>query len=327
LLPAVSILFVALHATDTSGISRLVGSTSSHESRLAITATPTVFDSYLAEINRIPLLSANAEKELARLIATGNRVARDQMALANLRLVVRIARGYVSKGLTLEDLIAEGNVGLLRAVEGFDPEMGTRFSTYASYWVKQSIRNALNKSGHTVRLPQYMGSLLVRWRRAEAKFRDEFGREGSQEEVAAHLGLTARQTRGVAKGQKAIVGGQMSGKDGEDALGTLVADGRAGNPDELLDTADALRAALGSLDRLGARQATILRLRFGLGDEEPTTLKEIGKRLGLTRERVRQIERDALAELRKRLENARPNRQRLVADSPYQHEGHSPRAA
>ncbi len=230
------------------------------------------------------------------------------MALANLRLVVRIARGYAGKGLSLEDLIAEGNIGLLRAVEGFDPEMGIRFCTYATYWVKQSIRCYLNKSGHVVRLPQYMGCLLANWRRAESQLRHQLGRDASQEEVRVHLGLTARQTQAVASGQKAVASGQSSfgGEDDEDSPTALLQDVRADTPGEHMEVADDLRVALGSLNRLETRKADVLRLRFGLSGEEPATLAEIGKRLGLTRERVRQIEQTALSEIRDRLQYKGP---------------------
>jgi RNA polymerase primary sigma factor len=258
------------------------------------------FESYLSEVNRTPLLSADAEKDLAYRIEAGDPAARDEMVRANLRLVICIARQYVGKGVALEDLIEEGNLGLLRAVEGFDPEMNSRFSTYASYWVKQSIRVALNKSGHAVRLPQYMGTLLGKWWRAETQLRDELGRDASREEVTAHLGLTARQVRAVAKGQKAVTSGRAVGVAGKERPAELLADLGAG-PTERLMTEDSVRAALDSLDKLGDREATILRLRFGLGGGEPATLQEVGEQLGLTRERVRQIEQTALADLRNRL--------------------------
>jgi RNA polymerase primary sigma factor len=258
------------------------------------------FDSYLAEIDRTPLLSADSEKDLSRRVAGGDSAARDQMVLANLRLVVRIARQFASRGLGLDDLIAEGNVGLLRAVEGFDEVRGNRFSTYASYWIKQSIQGAINKSAHAVRLPQYMGSLLFKWRRAEADCRDSLGRVASRDEVAAHLGLTPRQVRAVAKGQKAAASWSTGYSHGK-AWDVDPAE-PSSSPDQFVDTADEVRAALVRLDGLGPREAIVLRLRYGLSGEEPATLREIGKRLGLTRERIRQIERDSLEVLRTQLE-------------------------
>jgi RNA polymerase primary sigma factor len=229
------------------------------------------------------------------------------MVLANLRLVVRIARGFIGKGMSLEDLISEGNIGLLRAVEGFDPEMETRFSTYATFWVKQSIRRFLYISGHVVRLPLYVGCLLAKSRRAENQLRYELGREASSEEVKAYLGLTTSQTQAVVKGQKAINSGQSSWTgDDEESPTALLPDVRADTPCEHLDVADDLRVALGSLNRLETRKAAVLRHRFGLSGEEPATLAEIGNRLGLTRERVRQIERTALSEIRDRMEYIGP---------------------
>src|SRR5579885_1362518 len=141
-------------------------------------------ETYLREINETPLLNADMEKELAYRIEKGDNEARDQMVRANLRLVVNIARSYTGKGLGLEDLIEEGNLGLLRAVEGFDPAMNTRFSTYASYWIKQSIKRAIINTAKTIRLPAYMEELLKKWRRASSQLQDELGRAPTQEEIA-----------------------------------------------------------------------------------------------------------------------------------------------
>jgi len=257
------------------------------------------FSCYLTEIDQAPLLTAVEERELATRVMVGDPVARDHLARANLRLVVRIAREYLGKGLPMEDLIAEGNVGLLRAVEGFDPTAGTRFSTYASYWIKQSIRGSLTKTGHTVRLPQYMTTLLANWRRTEAVLRDELGHDPAPREVATRLGLSPRQAKAVVQAQKAIASRASGGPSEEMNSFDMLADEGGVDPAEQLATADGIRAALGSLDRLAEREATILRLRFGLGEEEPATLKMIGERLGLTRERVRQLQDEALDALRR----------------------------
>src|SRR5271167_4902732 len=150
-------------------------------------------ETYLREINETALLNAAQEKELAYRIETGDAEARDRMVRANLRLVVNIARGYTGKGLGLQDLIEEGNLGLLRAVEGFDPAMGTRFSTYASYWIKQSIKRALINSAKTIRIPAYMVELLSKWRRASARLTEELGRSPTPEEIARVLGLAKKK--------------------------------------------------------------------------------------------------------------------------------------
>jgi RNA polymerase primary sigma factor len=224
------------------------------------------------------------------------------MVRANLRLVVNIARGYAGKGLPLQDLIEEGNLGLLHAVEGFDPDMNTRFSTYASYWIKQSIKRALINCGKTIRIPAYMVELLSKWRKANARLQDELGRTPTAEEVARDLQLPAKKLRIVKKAIQLYNTSPQAGADEHSwSLGDLVADERHKGPeDELLDT-DNLKHVRAMLQVMEPREASILRLRFGLDDGEPKTLKEIGEALGLTRERVRQIESEALMKLQRGL--------------------------
>ena len=260
-------------------------------------------ETYLKEINETALLTANQEKELSRRIAVADKEARDQMVRANLRLVVNIARAYSGKGLPLQDLIEEGNLGLLRAVEGFDPDMNTRFSTYASYWIKQSIKRALINSAKTIRIPAYMVELLTKWRRATAKLQDELKRTPTAEEIAAELGIPKKKL-GIVR--KAIhlynTTPQSDQTESGWSLGDVVPDERTKDPEtEMLDS-DNLKHVMIMLETMEEREATILRMRFGLDEEEPKTLKEIGEALGLTRERVRQIESEALAKLARGLD-------------------------
>src|SRR5438876_1444963 len=167
--------------------------------RLPSESVQSPLETYLREINETPLLNAEEEKQLAYRIEAGDSEARDRMVRANLRLVVNIARSYTGKGLGLQDLIAEGNLGLLRAVEGFDPSMNTRFSTYASYWIKQSIKRAVINTGKTIRIPAYMNELLVKWRQATARLQDELGRPATQEEIAAYLKLPKKKLAIIRK--------------------------------------------------------------------------------------------------------------------------------
>jgi RNA polymerase primary sigma factor len=260
-------------------------------------------ETYLRDINDTSLLTADEEKSLAVAIGKGSAQARDHMVRANLRLVVNIARGYANRGLPLPDLIEEGNLGLLRAVEGFDPRVGTRFSTYASYWIKQSIKRALINSGKTIRIPAYMVELLSKWRRATARLVDSLGRTPTPEEVARSLGL-ARKKLPIIK--KAIhihqASPQTDQADGGWSLGDVLRDENMKCPAEVLLDEDTMRHVLRRIELLDHRAATILRLRFGLGGGEPMTLKEIGVILGLTRERVRQIESETLATLASELD-------------------------
>ncbi len=264
----------------------------------ADTTPQSPLETYLREINETPLLSAAEEQDLARRIGGGDPMARDHMVRANLRLVVNIARGYVGKGLGLQDLIEEGNLGLLRAVEGFDPNVGTRFSTYASYWIKQSIKRALINSAKTIRIPAYMVELLSKWRRASARLSEELGRSPTQEEVGRILGLPRKKLPIIKKAIQIYNSTPQSDQtDAGWSLGEMVMDERLKAPDEELLDHDVLSTVLELLENLDTREATVLKMRFGLGDSESHTLKEIGSELGLTRERVRQIETEALAKL------------------------------
>jgi RNA polymerase primary sigma factor len=256
----------------------------------------------LREINETALLTADQEKDLARRIEKGDTEARDQMVRANLRLVVNIARGYTGKGLALQDLIEEGNLGLLRAVEGFDPNMNTRFSTYASYWIKQSIKRALVNTAKTIRIPAYMVELLAKWRRATNKLTDELGRPPTHEEVAKLLGLPKKKLNIIKKAIRVYNSApQTEQADQGWSIDEMLMDSRSKTPDlEMVETDD-LKHVMVLLEKMDKREATVLRMRFGLDDEEPKTLKEIGECLGLTRERVRQIESEALQKLSENL--------------------------
>ena len=255
---------------------------------------------YLHDINDTPLLSAQEERDLAARVALGDPYAREHMVKANLRLVVNIARGYLGKGLCLEDLIEEGNLGLMRAVEGYDGTMETRFSTYSSYWIKQSIRRAVMNNGKPIRLPAYMVTLLAKWKRASAGLTERLGRPPTPEEVGKALRISKKKVGIVAK---AITVNNLTphneGPADEDgfALDAMLTDDRLKSPDDLLIEADDLDRILGRLAQLDDREATVIRMRFGLDDYAPMTLREAGENLGLTRERVRQLETQALVKL------------------------------
>ncbi len=259
---------------------------------------PNSLNTYLREIRDDALLSAAEERSLADAIANGDRDARTRMIQANLRLVVKIAREYVGRGLTLDDLIGEGNLGLIRATEEFDPRFGTRFSTYASYWIKQAIRHALINTTATIRLPAHMVGLLTKWRRSERALTKEFGYSPTFDQIAVSLGLTDSQKSLVEKARRARQLRLESG--GGEEGGSWSPDESAAEreaPDAVLEADDERQDLMRRLERLDARERAILALRFGLEGELPLTLKEVGRRLGVTREWVRKIEIRAVRKL------------------------------
>jgi RNA polymerase primary sigma factor len=253
---------------------------------------------YLREIHRNPLLNREQERDLALRIQQGDAAARDEMIKSNLRLVVSIARHYTGQGLSMLDLISEGNLGLVRAVEGFDPIHETRFSTYATYWIKQSIKRGLINTGRTIRIPTYMVELMSRCRQASARLQRTLGREPTLEEIAADQKLRKRQQKLLAQALELLQASmQTEPLDANFTLADLLADERIPLPDQGLEASDSLSWVLEELKSLDERDALVLRMRYGLEDGQAYNLREIGEVLGITREAVRQIEVKALEKL------------------------------
>ncbi|MDP9173066.1 MAG: sigma-70 family RNA polymerase sigma factor [Planctomycetota bacterium] len=255
---------------------------------------------YLRQINQSPLLTGDEEKALARRIINDNDpAARERMVRSNLRLVVNIAKNYVNRGLSLPDLIEEGNIGLLKAVEGFDPENGSRFSTYASWWIKQAIKRALINSVQPIHIPAYMVEMMSKLKQAMRELEHKLDRLPSIDELSAHMKMPAKKLRIIRKAVKAYYSPTQSGSaDGELTINELVADTNTPTPDEIVCDSDDLRQLGELMETIDTRAARILKLRYGLDGGDPLTLKEIGEQIGLTRERVRQIEHESLLKLR-----------------------------
>jgi len=262
----------------------------------------------MAEISRFPLMEMEQERQVARMVREGNAEARIQMITSNLRLVVSIARDYRGRGVPLMDLIEEGNLGLLEAVERFDPERGYRFSTYATWWIRRAITRAVNTSARTVRIPAYVVEMVARAKQAYLKQEAKLGRTPSMEEVASYMELSRERLVLLKRAMQAQVTASLEdyvGAPGEGKqvpLGTLLEDYRSERPDEKFFTRVELRTLGRMLEAMDEREARILALRFGLGSEAPRTLEEVGQMEGLSRERVRQIEKKALQKLKKAME-------------------------
>ncbi len=255
-------------------------------------------DTYLTDINEVPLLSPEQEIELAERVQQGDMAAREHMIRANLRLVVSIAKNYVNRGLSFMDLIEEGNIGLMKAVEKFDPEAGCRFSTYATWWIKQGIRRALVNTVKTVRVPSYMSEIVSRWKATAMELNYRLGRQATSAEVAEELDLPENNWDVVR--ETVLANSQPTFSMNEDASTILtdhLEDPRTRSPEEELFTAHEIARLLELLGVLDERERRILRMRYGLDDGRTMTLKAIGERVGLTRERVRQMERNALQKL------------------------------
>jgi len=288
------------------------------------TKLDTVLGDYLKEIKKYPLLTAEQERELGLKIRAKfeaeerfgrgeidlggyDRIqreaaeARDRMVQANLRLVISVAKHFRNRGLPLEDLVNEGNVGLMNAVDRFDPDVGSRFSTYAGYWIDQAIRRAVQNAQQMIHIPSYLMEKISDMRLAKRELEEKFGRPATMEEIAAHLGITLRKVRAILQAIKAC-SSKMQGSssiDGENTLNEALEDTRTPAPFEAVFTASDTEFVASLLSRFTDREALVLKLRYGLNDRKGKrmTLKEIGEEVGLTRERVRQIEREAKGKL------------------------------
>jgi RNA polymerase primary sigma factor len=262
--------------------------------------TDTGLTRYLREIGRIPLLTPEQEIELAAKIKKGDAAARERMINANLRLVVTIARDYADLGLPVLDLISEGNIGLTKAVERFDPAKGAKLSTYAMWWIKQSIKRALANQSKTIRLPVHLSDKLAKMRRVSLQMSDEFGREPTDEELGEEIGIARdKVARLKSLGIRPASLDAPIGDDDSTAFGEIIGDEAAQTPFELLRDKN-LRSEMSSLlEVLDQREKKIIFERFGLNGGQPKTLEDVGKNFGITRERIRQLQNVALAKLRR----------------------------
>jgi RNA polymerase primary sigma factor len=258
---------------------------------------------YLREIGQVKLLTPDEEIELAAKIKRGDKKAREDMIKANLRLVVKIAHDYEGLGLPLLDLINEGNIGLMKAVERFDPAKGGKLSTYGSWWIKQSIKRALANQSKTIRLPVHLVDKISKMRRTAMRLQEEFGREPTDDELAEELGISAARVAQLRTA--AIRPASLDAPIGDDEsnnFAEVVQDENAFTPYEQLEDKTITRMLQEMIKTLDPREATILRYRFGLDGGPEKTLEEVGQKFGVTRERVRQIQNIALSKLRKMIE-------------------------
>ena len=272
---------------------------------------------YLQQIAQIPLITVQDEIDLAAEIQIGNEKAREKMITANLRLVVKIAQEYSNLGLSLLDLINEGNIGLMKAVERFDPSKGGKLSTYASWWIKQSIKRALANQSKTIRLPIHMVDRVTQIRRTTSILNERLGREPTDEELAGEMNLPVnRITLLKSVSQKPASLDSPIGDEEGSTLGEIVQDDKATSPLDNLQSKSLVGDISKVLDLLESREADIIRLRFGLEGLDPMTLEEVGEKIGVTRERVRQLQEQALRELRKSM--AKLEKQRTAEEVKHE---------
>jgi RNA polymerase primary sigma factor len=258
---------------------------------------------YLREVGQVALVTPQEEWDLAERIRGGDEEARQQLIKANLRLVVKIARDYEGLGLPLLDLINEGNIGLMKAVNKFDPRKGAKFSTYSSWWIKQSMRRAVASQGKTIRLPSHVIEKLCRIRQAATKLHELLGREPSNEEIAVQIKMKPAKVAALRRAAIPTASLEMTlGEDDKNRLYDLVPDERAEEPGREMDDGMMTGMLREFIGQLSAREAGILRFRFGLDGGSEKTLEEVGRRFGVTRERSRQLQTQALLKLRQMLE-------------------------
>ena len=258
---------------------------------------------YLREIGKIPLLSQEEEQELARRVAKGDKKARDKMIEANMRLVVSVAKKYSGRGLDFLDLIQEGNTGLLRAVEKFDPDKGFKFSTYATWWIRQAVTRAIADQARTIRIPVHMVETINKLLRASRKLTAELNREPTVEEIAKEMDIDVEKVDYIMRIKQDIASlDQSVGKDGDDedsVLGDFVEDEERVSPEDSAANQMLKEQLAEIISTLSEREQKIIKLRFGIGGGRPHTLEEVGAEFSVTRERIRQIEAKALSKLRK----------------------------
>ena len=254
---------------------------------------------YLKEIGKVPLLSANEEIEIAKRMADGDQEAKRQLAEATLRLVVSVAKRYVGRGMLFLDLIQEGNLGLIKAVEKFDYRKGYKFSTYATWWIRQAITRAIADQARTIRIPVHMVETINKLIRVNRQLLQEYGREPRPEEIAAEMGISEEKVREIIKvAQEPVSLETPIGEEEDSHLGDFIPDDDAPAPAEVAAFTLLKEQLMEVLDTLTPREEKVLRLRFGLDDGKARTLEEVGKEFNVTRERIRQIEAKALRKLR-----------------------------